>query len=196
MLTVPAISARVMTTSAMKMAGDLYAEQKEKVRAMATITGYTFDSVEGAGQMLDLVRNLDKQQLITLEDAAMVTWPENKKKPKTKHLDDMTGAGALGGAFWGLLFGLVFFVPFFGMAVGAAMGALVGYFANLGIDKSFIKTAQEKVQPGTSALFLMTSDAVPDKVTDAVKRSGLKFDLFYTNLSDEQEKRLHEDYGV
>ena len=166
------------------------------MHAMATITGYTFDSVDGAGQMLDLVQKLAKQQLITLDDAAMVTWPQNKKKPKTKHLDDMTGAGALGGAFWGMLFGLIFFVPFFGMAVGAAMGALVGHFANLGIDKSFIKSAQEKVQPGTSALFLMTSDAVQDKVRDAVRRSGLKFDLFYTDLSDEQEKQLHDDYGA
>jgi uncharacterized membrane protein len=134
--------------------------------------------------------------LITLQDAATVTWPEGKKKPQTKHLGDMTGAGAVGGAFWGMLFGLIFFIPFLGMAVGAAMGALTGHFSNYGIDKDFVKQAQEKVTKGTSAVFLMTSDAVSDKVTDAVKNSGLKFEMFYTNLSKEQEAQLREDFGA
>jgi uncharacterized membrane protein len=163
---------------------------------MATITGYSFETVDGAGKMLELVQNLAKQQLITVQDAAMVTWPQGKKKPKTTHVDDMTGAGAAGGAFWGMLFGLIFFVPFFGMAVGAAMGALAGHYSNYGIDKDFIKQAQDKVTEGTSALFLMTSDAVQDKVTDAVKQSGINFELFYTNLSDEQEKQLHQDFNA
>jgi len=163
---------------------------------MTTITGYAFDTADGAGKMLNLVEDLSKQQLITLQDAALVSWPADKKKPITKHLDDMTGAGALGGAFWGMLFGLIFFVPFFGMAVGAALGALSGHYSNYGIDKDFIQKAQDKVTQGNSALFLMTSDAVRDKVTDAVKNSGLKFELFYTNLSNEQEQQLKEDFGA
>ncbi|MFC2037334.1 DUF1269 domain-containing protein [Chloroflexota bacterium] len=163
---------------------------------MATITGFKFDTADGAGKMVDLVQDLSKQQLITLQDAATVTWPEGKKKPKTKHLADMTGAGALGGAFWGMLFGLIFFVPFFGMAVGAALGALTGHFSNYGVDKDFVEQAQKKVTEGTSAVFLMTSDAVTDKVTDAVKNSGLTFEVFYTNLSKEQEAQLREDFGA
>ena len=163
---------------------------------MATITGFKFDTPDGAGKMVDLVQDLSRQQLIVLQDAAIVTWPEGKKKPTTKHLADMTGAGALGGAFWGMLFGLIFFIPFLGMAVGAAMGALFGHFSNYGIDEDFVKSAQEKVTEGTSAVFLMTSDAVSDKVTDAVKDSGLKFELFYTNLSKEQEAQLREDFGT
>ena len=162
---------------------------------MTTITGYSFASADGAQKMVDLVQDLSRQELINLEDAAIVTWPEGKKKPKTKHLGDLTGEGALGGAFWGMLFGLIFFVPFFGMAVGAALGALTGHYSNYGIDKDFIKQAQDKVTEGTSALFLMTEAAVQDRVTDAVKNSGLKFDLFYTNLSDDQEKQLREDFA-
>jgi len=160
---------------------------------MATITGYKFDTPEGAGKMLDLVKNLSKQQLITLQDAAIVTWPEGKKKPKTKDLGRLTGAGVLGGAFWGLLFGLIFFVPFFGMAVGAIAGAIAGHYSDYGIDDDFIKSARAKVTEGTSALFLMTSGAVQDKVTDAVKDSGQEFDIFYTNLSNAQEQKLRED---
>ena len=163
---------------------------------MTTITGFKFDTADGAGKMVDLVQDLSRQQLITLEDAATVTWPQGKKKPKTKHLENMTGPGALGGAFWGMLFGLIFFVPFFGLAVGAAMGALAGHFSNYGIDKEFVKEAQDKVTEGTSAVFLMTSDAVTDKVTDAIKDSGLEFELFYTNLSKEQEAQVREDFGA
>ena len=161
---------------------------------MATISGFKFDTPDGAEKMVGLVESLSKQQLIALIDAASVSWPEGKKKPKTKHLGDMTGEGALGGAFWGMLFGLIFFVPFFGMAVGAALGALVGHYSNYGIDKDFIKAARDKVTEGTSAVFLMTSDAVTDKVTDAIKDSGLEFELFYTNLSNEQETQLRQDF--
>ena len=41
----------------------------------------------------------------------------------------------------------------------------------------------------------MTDGAVRDKVTDAVKKSRLKFELFYTNLSKEQEKQLRQDFA-
>jgi uncharacterized membrane protein len=88
--------------------------------------------------MLSTLENLQKQQLIQIEDGAIVTWPEGASKPKTKQLTSMTGVGALGGAFWGFLFGLLFFIPFFGLAMGAAVGALLGHFAHYGIDQGFI----------------------------------------------------------
>jgi uncharacterized membrane protein len=163
---------------------------------MATITAFKFDTPDGAGQMLDLVKDLSKQQLITLQDAAIVTWPQGKKKPKTKQLESLAGAGALGGAFWGMLFGLIFFVPFFGMAVGALTGALAGKFSDYGIDDDFIKSVGAKVTEGTSALFLMTSDVVMDKVSDAVKEKGWQFEILSTNLSNEQENQLREDFGI
>lgn len=162
---------------------------------MSTITVFKFDTPEGAGKMLDLVKELTKAQLITLEDAATVSWPQGKKKPKTRQLADLTGAGALSGAFWGMLFGLIFFVPFFGMAVGAAMGALSGKFSDYGMDDSFIKSVSEKVTEGTSALFLMTSKVVLDKVTEAINEKGWKFELISSNLTKDQEQQLRADFG-
>jgi uncharacterized membrane protein len=160
---------------------------------MATITVLKFDNAEGAGEALDTVQSLSKQHLVTLHDAAIVTWPEGKKKPKTKQLANLAGVGALDGAFWGMLFGLIFFVPFFGMAVGAAMGALSGKFADYGIDDDFIKSVQNQVTEGTSALFLMTSDAVMDKVADAFK--DVEFELIASNLSKEQEDELRAAFA-
>ena len=143
--------------------------------------------------MLYTVENLQKQQLIQIQDGAIVTWPLGAKKPKTKQLSNMTGVGALGGAFWGMLFGLLFFIPFLGLAIGAAMGALMGHFAHYGIDEGFIDQVRSKITPGTSALFLLSSGAVVDKVADAVK--GQQFEIIQTNLSKEQEEQLRADFG-
>jgi uncharacterized membrane protein len=161
---------------------------------MATITVLKFKTPTGAEEALELIKNLSKQQLIKLHDAAIVTWPEGKKQPKTRQLANLAGAGALDGAFWGMLFGLIFFVPFFGMAIGAAMGALAGKFSDYGIDDSFIKSVRDQVTEGTSALFLMTSDAVRDKVADAAQ--GLDFELIASNLSHEEEAQLREAFGA
>jgi uncharacterized membrane protein len=157
---------------------------------MATLTVWKFDTADGAEQAIHVLERLQKEQLISVHDAAIVTWPEGRKKPKTRQLTNLTGAGALGGAFWGLLFGLLFFVPLLGMAVGAAMGALSGSLVDVGIDDAFIDEVRQRVTPGTSALFLMTSDAVIDKVKDAWE--GTNAELVHTNLSNEEEAKLRE----
>ncbi|HMR65302.1 MAG TPA: DUF1269 domain-containing protein [Anaerolineae bacterium] len=155
---------------------------------MATLTVLKFESAGGAEKMLDTLKGLSKQELIKIHDAAIVNWPEGKKKPKTRQLVSMAGAGALSGAFWGMLFGILFLVPLFGMAVGAAMGALSGAFADYGIDDDFIKSVREKVTEGTSALFLLSSGAVMDKIVEAVKDQ--KFEIIASNLSKEEEDNL------
>jgi uncharacterized membrane protein len=160
---------------------------------MATLTVLKFETADGAEKALRVVQDLSKQNLINLHDAAIVTWPEGKKKPKTKQLTDLTGAGALSGAFWGMLFGLIFFVPLLGLAVGAAMGALTGSMTDIGINDEFIRSVRSKVTEGTSALFLMTSDAVKDRVAEAAR--GMKFEIIATNLSKEEEKKLHETFA-
>ena len=93
-----------------------------------------------------------------------------------------------------MLFGLIFFVPFLGAAIGAASGALFGSMRDVGISDDFIQGVREKVTPGTSALFALTSGAVQDKVADAFQ--GIQAELIRTNLSDEQEARLREAFGL
>ena len=93
---------------------------------MATLSVLKFDDPNGADRVLLALEGLQEQQMINLEDAAVVSWPQGNKKPKTHQLHSMAGAGASWGAFWGFLFGLIFFVPFLGAAIGAGMGALTG----------------------------------------------------------------------
>jgi uncharacterized membrane protein len=159
---------------------------------MATLTVWKFPTAEGADQAEQTLKRLQGEELIQIHDAAVVSWPTGKKRPATRQLHSLAGAGALGGAFWGLLFGLIFFVPLFGLAIGAAAGAIGGSMTDVGIDDSFVKRVREQVTPGTSALFALTSNAVLDKVRGAFANSGAE--LLETNLSNEQEQRLREAF--
>ena len=104
-----------------------------------------------------------------------------------------TASGALGGSFWGFLFGLIFFVPLLGLAIGAASGALAGSLTDVGIDDDFIDKVRAEVTPGTSALFVLTGNAVVDKVKDAFADDTAA--LIFTNLSEEQEAALREAFS-
>jgi uncharacterized membrane protein len=157
---------------------------------MSALTIWKFNSPTGADVAEETVLDLQKKGLIEVEDAATVSWPSTKKKPKTRQLNRLAGLGALDGAFWGLLFGLIFFVPFLGAAVGAAAGGLGGSMVDIGIDDDLIKKVRDEIIPGTSALFLMSNNAVLDKVHDAF--DGLEATLVSTNLSNEQETKLRE----
>ena len=155
---------------------------------MATLTVFKYPTPEGAAALLSKLEMMQKSELIKIQDAAVVSWPVGAKAPKTKQAVNLTAMGALDGAFWGMLFGLIFFVPFFGLAVGAAFGALGGKMADYGISDDFIKKTRDQVTEGTSALFLMTSAAVMDKVVEQLK--GEDFELISSNLTKEQEDNL------
>lgn len=157
---------------------------------MATLTVWQFPTPQGADEAEQTLGTLQKQELIQVIDAATVSWPPDKKRPKTRQLNSPAGAGALGGSFWGLLFGLIFFVPLLGMAVGAAAGALSGSLTDVGIDDDFIRTVRDKLKPGSSALFVLTEGAVVDRVHEAFEGSPAQ--LIASNLSTEEEATLRE----
>jgi uncharacterized membrane protein len=161
---------------------------------MSTLTVWRFDTTDGADQASAILRDLARADLIVLEDAATVVWETGRKKPRTRQLTSTTTAGALGGGFWGLLFGLIFFVPLLGAAIGAATGALAGSLTDVGIDDGFINRVRDQVTPGTSALFVMSSAAVVDRVHDAFA-DGPKAELIATDLSPEQEAALREVFA-
>jgi uncharacterized membrane protein len=148
-----------------------------------------FHTPDGAQKGLELALSLQKQQLLQLQDVAIVTWPVGKKKPKTQHPGHSACSGACDGAFWGFLFGWIFFVPFFGAAVGAAMGALATQLNDYGIGNEFVEQVRAKVTEGSSALFLLLGQVTADRVVEAFKAAP-KFEVIASNLSHEQEARL------
>jgi len=159
--------------------------------AQSTLTVWKFDSPDGARDAVRALEEMQSQNLLTVLDYATVSWEEGKKKPVTKQGNPTTSTAALGGAFWGMLFGLIFFVPLLGAVVGAASGALAGSMADVGIDDKFIRDVRDKVTPGTSALFLLTTGTVLDRVKDRFTAQKPS-ELIYTNLSAEQESALRQ----
>jgi len=159
---------------------------------MSELIVFAFDSTDGANNMIEGVKQLQKQQLITLSDAAIVVRKDDGK-PKVKQLNNLVGAGALGGAFWGMLIGILFFAPWLGLAIGAVSGAVAGKFSDIGIDDDFIKQVGATIQPGHSALFLLVTEATPDKAIDALKHYHPT--VLRTSLSEEDEAKLKEAFS-
>ncbi|SIS02086.1 DUF1269 domain-containing protein [Natronorubrum thiooxidans] len=136
---------------------------------------------------------MQKQELITMGDATVVVRNE-AEKTDVKQAQSLVGSGVLGGAFWGLLIGLIFLAPVLGMAVGAVSGALGGKFSDIGVDGSFIKEVGETIGPGESALFMLVSDAQPDRVVE--KLEPYNPELLETNLSPEDEAKPREHFAA
>ena len=160
---------------------------------MSDLIVLAFDNEASAFQMRDKLLSLQKQQLITLSDAAIVIR-DKKGKPKVKQLHSLVGSGALGGAFWGMLIGLLFFAPWLGMAAGALGGALGGKMTDIGVDDNFIKEVGKTIEPGHAALFLLVEKVTADKVLPELSSFDAK--VIQTSLTNEQEAKLREAFGA
>ena len=160
---------------------------------MSEMIVFGFKTETGAEEMRDSLGSLQKQQLLTLDDAAVVVRKADGKV-KVKQAVDLVGQGALGGAFWGMFIGLLFFMPWMGLAIGAISGALAGKLSDVGVDDDFVKEVGAANEPGTSALFLLVRESTPDKVLDELT----KFDaqVIRTSLTKEKEEALRAAFGA
>ena len=159
---------------------------------MADLVVFAFDNEKGALDARDALIRMQKQQLIELEDAAVVIRPL-EGKPKVKQVTSLTGAGALGGAFWGMLIGLLFFAPWLGLAIGAVTGAVAGGLTDIGVDDKFIKEVGNTIEPGHSALFILVRKVTPDKVVEELKKFNPT--VLQTSLSEEDEAKLRATFS-
>lgn len=147
---------------------------------------YKGDSAYGA---LDKLVELQKMQLIELEDAAIAEMNEKGKVKVKQTLENQnTGMMATWGFFWGFLIGLIFGGPLFWGLFTALMGAILGKTADLGIDNKFIKEVGNSLEPGDTALFLLVSKATPDKVLPEMEKFGGT--VYQTSLSTADEEKL------
>jgi uncharacterized membrane protein len=156
---------------------------------MSDLIAIAYPDEATADAAADEARQLARDLIIQPDAIAVITRDkEGNYHTHTNH--HLVGGGATWGMFWGLLFGLLFFVPVFGMALGAGMGALMGKITKSGIDKEFQDQVRDKLQPGTSALFLMVEKVTPDKAVDAMSKFGGT--VIKTSLSKEGEQELQD----
>jgi uncharacterized membrane protein len=104
---------------------------------MSNLVVIGFDSESKAFELRAELVKLQKEYLIEMEDAVVVTKDDNGKV-KLHQASNITAAGALSGSFWGMLIGMLFFNPLAGAAIGAGAGALSGKLTDIGINDNFM----------------------------------------------------------
>lgn len=163
----------------------------EEEERMSTLVAVVFNDESTAFEMRGALVKMQKQYLLEMEDAVVVTRDPDGKT-KLHQAVSLTGAGAVGGAFWGMLIGLLFLNPLLGAVIGAGAGAISGKFQDLGLDDKQMKEIGASLKPGTSALFVLLKKVTADKVLDGLKPFVGKGKVFQTSLNKDDEKALRE----
>ena len=154
---------------------------------MSHLVVITFDNPDEAGRLRETLRSAQRQDLVRLDDSAVVVKDQEGKIHVKNEMDRGVKIGAVGGGLLGLLIGGLFF-PLAGLLVGAVAGGLVGASLDLGIAGQFVKHVSEELQPGTSALFFIVREANPDVAVAALKPYTGR--IYHTSFPPEAEHQL------
>lgn len=155
---------------------------------MSQLIVMTLEHEAEARELRHTLNDLERQGLISLDDAAIVEKDPDGTVHIKNELDTGIKLGALGGTIIGALTSFVF--PVLGMVVGAIGGALVGKTFDLGVDQKFVKDVSESLKPGGSGLFLMVRHSNPEAVVAALRPH--KGNIIQTTLSPEDEEALQQ----
>jgi uncharacterized membrane protein len=158
---------------------------------MSNLVAVVFDDEATAFEMRAALVKMQKEYLIEIEDAVVVTR-DQKGKTKLDQAVNLTTAGAVGGGFWGMLIGLIFLNPLLGAAIGAGAGALSGKLNDIGLNDKMMKDIGQAFKPGTSGLFVLVRRATVDKVLEGLKQFAGKGKVFQTSLNKDDEAALRE----
>ncbi|MFI0399410.1 MAG: DUF1269 domain-containing protein [Thiolinea sp.] len=156
---------------------------------MSTLVAIAFNEEKTAFDMREKLVSMQKEYLIEMEDAVVVTKSADGKL-KLHQAVNLTTAGAVGGTFWGMLIGMIFLSPLLGAAVGAGTGALTGALSDIGIDDTFMKELGTSMQSGHAMLFVLVRRATTDKVLEGLK--GFQGTIIQTSLAKDQEEQLRQ----
>ncbi len=156
---------------------------------MSNLIAISYPDVATAITVRDRLADLQRQNLIMMEDMAVVERrPDGKIK--LHQSKGLTGLGAASGALWGGLIGMLFFMPLFGMAMGAAVGGASGAMADIGVNDDFMRQVSAGLEPGMAVLFVLVVRSTPDKVIPEIKTYGGH--VIQTSLGREEEAQLRE----
>jgi uncharacterized membrane protein len=158
---------------------------------MSDLVAVLFEDETTAFEMRTELAKMQKEYLIEMEDAVVVTKDEDGKA-KLHQAVNLTTAGAVGGGFWGMLIGMILLNPLVGMAIGAGAGAISGAMTDIGIDDKMMKELAENFRPGSSALFVLIKKSTGDKVLDRLQPFAGKGKIFKTSLSKDDEEALRK----
>ncbi len=129
-------------------------------------TAWRFSGTEGADAAVLKLKQLDRQELITVQDVAVLRWPQYATAPQTQeHVTDE----------------------------GSKASALAKKIRKAGIDTAMVEAVKGDMTPGTSALVLLSADAAIETVARAFEGSAME--LMRSDLSVQQEDQLRAAFG-
>jgi uncharacterized membrane protein len=136
------------------------------------ILAVVLDKPNRATELLVTLSNLAKEGKVRLHDAVIVAKDDEGRTQIVETVDVTPAKGALSGTWWGMLGGLLVGGPVFLAAAigGAAAGALYGKLVDKGLADSWVKEMAAWIDPGTSALLLLTDSGLDPAVIEELKR--------------------------
>lgn len=158
---------------------------------MSNLIVIVYDDPAGAEEMRNTLASIEKIGRLSLDDSAVAVKDGDGKVHVKNEMDRGVKIGAVGGGALGLLLGSIFF-PLGGALVGAIAGGLVGSMADLGISKKFVKQVTGEMQPGSSALFVISREANVDLALAALREHQGTGRVYHTTLSKEDEELLRD----
>lgn len=133
---------------------------------MSTQTAWRFSGTEGADDAVLMLKQLDAQELIDVQDVAVIRWPRYSTEPIAQ--EHVTEEGSKATSFAKKL-------------------------RKAGIDSSMVESVKGDMIPGTSALVLLSADAAIDTVAKAFEGHGME--LIRSDLSVQQEDRVRSAFS-
>ncbi len=155
---------------------------------MPSLTVWLYPTPFGAETGELQLKSLVERGALQVHDAASVVWMQRAPEPRVRNLLHPRAKAAGRGGAWGALVGLLVLNPVAGAAVGTAVGAAAEHLRHAGIPEHFLAEVRERLVPGTSALFVLSSGADVDQVRPVIARSEAV--LLLAELSEEGQANL------
>ena len=165
-------------------------------QAEGYLVAIAFDEESKAGDMMQVLHDLDKSGDVVLTDAVAIACGDDGKVRVVDTADrGTTGKAAGRGAVWGVVVWALFAVPVVGLAAGAGLAAFAHREKETGITREFQERVADHLQPGTSALLVLGVANNREKALAAIAPLGGK--IFQTDLPNDvmQELRTALEHG-
>ncbi len=156
---------------------------------MSNILVITFEDENQALAVLRSLKNLQNQDMLKLDDAAVIVKDKEGKVQIKNMTESNVKTGAAVGGLIGLAVGSILF-PIAGIALGAAGGAMVGKTLGDGVDKQFVKEVTEAIKPGNSAILFLVGHENAGMLIAALEPFNGK--IYQSSFDSEIEEELRK----
>jgi uncharacterized membrane protein len=129
-------------------------------------TAWRFSGTEGADAAVLRLKQLDAQEVMDVQDMAVLRWPQYASGPQVQ--EHVTAEGSMA-------------------------SSLAKRLKKAGIDGALLQAVKDDMQLGTSALIVLSADAALDAVAKAF--DGQAMELIRSDLSVQQEDALRNAFN-